>query len=224
MIDANKLLGQVLGSGAAGGIAGGAAAGALTGMLTGKKGKKLGKTALKVGGLALVGGLAWQAWSRYRGQQAAPAATADGVPLPPAEEGRQFLPPEEDQSGREALGALLIRAMIAAAQADGRIDAEESRRIFEAVEQAGLSGEERQFLMQELGRPVDMGALALQARMVEQAAEVYAASLMVIDGDTPEEQAHLDALAGQLGLDPALRAELHRSVEGAAGEPAPSPA
>lgn len=213
MIDANKLLSQLLGSGAAGGIAGGAAAGALTGMLTGKKGRKLAGSALKLGGLALVGGLAYQAYSRYRGGSAPPAGEGGGAAAAPEAQPPEFLPPAEDAAAQEALGTLLIQAMIAAAKADGRIDADESRQILEAMDQAGLDPEERRFLMAELNRPVDLGALALQARMVAQATEVYAASLLVIDGDSPQEQAHLDALAGHLGLDPALRAELHRSVE-----------
>ena len=59
MFDARKLLDQLVGSGAAGGFAGGLAGGALGSMLAGKKGKKLAGNALKVGGLALVGGLAY---------------------------------------------------------------------------------------------------------------------------------------------------------------------
>lgn len=58
MIDAKRLLDQLMGSGAAGGFVGGLAGGALAGLLSGKKGKKIAGSALKMGGLALVGGLA----------------------------------------------------------------------------------------------------------------------------------------------------------------------
>jgi len=57
-VDAKKLLDQFIGSGAAGGLAGGLAGGALASAFMGKKGRKLTKSAAKLGGLALVGGLA----------------------------------------------------------------------------------------------------------------------------------------------------------------------
>ena len=65
MIDAKRLLDQLVGSGVAGGLAGGLAGGALANVLSGKKGRKLAGSALKVGGLAMVGGLAYKAWQNW---------------------------------------------------------------------------------------------------------------------------------------------------------------
>ena len=56
------LLNRFLNSGAAGGLLGGALSGGLLTLLTGKRGKKLAKSALKVGGLAAVGGPAYMAY------------------------------------------------------------------------------------------------------------------------------------------------------------------
>jgi uncharacterized membrane protein YebE (DUF533 family) len=65
MADMNKLLGQLLGSGATGGFAGGLAGGLTSSMLTSKSGRKIGTKALKMGGIAAVGALAYAAYQRY---------------------------------------------------------------------------------------------------------------------------------------------------------------
>ena len=61
MVDVNKLLGQFMGSGFAGGMAGGLA----SSLLTSKSGQKMGKNALKMGGVAAVGALAYTAYQRF---------------------------------------------------------------------------------------------------------------------------------------------------------------
>jgi hypothetical protein len=119
MIDAKRLLDELVGSGVAGGLAGGLAGGSLTGLLSGKKGKKARKlagSAAKLGGVALVGGLAYKAWQSYQQgrQPEAPAA------IEPPPSGSAFLPAAGDVQGDMSLGLLLARAMIAAAKADGR--------------------------------------------------------------------------------------------------------
>jgi uncharacterized membrane protein YebE (DUF533 family) len=84
MIDAKRLLDQLVGSGVAGGLAGGIAGGALANVLSGKKGRKLAGSALKVGGLALVGGLAYKAWQNHQqGGGRATAQPTDSMALPP---------------------------------------------------------------------------------------------------------------------------------------------
>jgi uncharacterized membrane protein YebE (DUF533 family) len=67
-------------------------------------------------------------------------------------------------------------------------------------------------LLQELSRPVDMDSLVRAAKTPEMASEVYAASLMAIDVSNQAESAYLQMLASRLGLDPALVAELQRTV------------
>lgn len=187
------------------------AAGLAAGMLLsgGKPGKLLGN-AVKVGAMAAVGGLAYKAWQNYQQGQpgAAPAPAEDAfIPAP-------------DSAGHEELGKTLVRAMIAAAKADGRIDATEKEAIFDRLKSMSLSAEEKAWVFDELSTPLDINAVVARADTPAHAAEIYAASLVAISADTPAEQAYLEALASKLKLDPALVAEIHRT----AGEKAPVPA
>jgi uncharacterized membrane protein YebE (DUF533 family) len=188
------------------------AAGLAAGMLLsgGKPGKLLGNAA-KVGALAAIGGLAYKAWQNHQQNQAnsAPAPREDA-----------FIPAPADATGQEELGKSLVRAMIAAAKADGRIDAEEKEAIFEKLKAMPLSAEEKAWVFDELSTPLDINTVVARADTPEHGAEIYAASLVAISADTAAEQAYLEALAAKLKLDPALVAEIHRQ----AGEKAPAPA
>ena len=80
MVDVNRLLGSLLSSGAAGGFAGGLAGGLASNMISGKSVKKLGSSALKLGGVAAVGALAYTAYRRYNNNQgAAPAEDGESI-------------------------------------------------------------------------------------------------------------------------------------------------
>lgn len=190
------------------------AAGLAAGMLLsgGKPGKLLGN-AVKVGAMAAVGGLAYKAWQNYQQGQS-------GNATPQAEEA--FIP-APDTAGHEELGKTLVRAMIAAAKADGRIDTEEKEAIFERLKTMNLSAEEKAWVFDELSSPLDINAVVARADTPEHAAEIYAASLVAISADTPAEQAYLEALAAKLKLDPALVAEIHKTAGEKAPEKAPVP-
>ncbi|MGD1969928.1 MAG: tellurite resistance TerB family protein [Desulfobacterales bacterium] len=216
MTDMNKLLGQLLGSGAAGGFAGGLAGGLASNLLTSKSGRKMGKKALKMGGIAAVGALAYAAYQRYSTGK----GTTDGAlsqpaeaELVPAPEGSAFMPAKNNPAGQEALGLTLVRAMIAAARADGRLDAQESRTIYQRIESLGLDPEDQALLVAEMGHPVDMDAIVNSATSPEVAAEIYVASLLAIDVDTADEKSYLAMLAARLKLPPKLVTELNRQVE-----------
>jgi len=216
MADMNKLLGQLLGSGAAGGFAGGLAGGLTSSMLTSKSGRKMGKKALKMGGIAAVGALAYAAYQRYStGKGTAPDALPETgkAALSPVPEGTAFLPPQNDSAAQEALGLILVRAMIAASRADGRLDAQESQAIFQRIESLGLDPEDQALLVAEMGRPVDMDTIVNSADSPEVAAEIYLASLLAIDVDTAAEKSYLAMLAARLNLPPELVTELNRQVE-----------
>ena len=73
MVDMNKLLGQFLGN-IASGLAGGMAGGLASSLLTSKSGRILGKNALKLGGVAAVGTLAFTAYQPYNSNQVATSA------------------------------------------------------------------------------------------------------------------------------------------------------
>ncbi len=214
MVDMNKLLGQVLGSGAASGLAGGLAGGLASGLLTGKKGRKMGVKALKMGGVAAIGALAYTAFQRYNNSQGSPAAMpANAAHLTPAPAGTAFMPERSDYAANEALGLTLVRAMIAVSRADGRLDAQESQAIFQKIESLGLDSESQSLLVEEMGHPVDVDAIVNSATSPEIAAEIYIASLLAVDFDTAEEKAYLAMLAARMGLPSALVAELESQVE-----------
>ncbi|WP_426416636.1 tellurite resistance TerB family protein [Aestuariirhabdus sp. LZHN29] len=216
MTDMNKLLGQLLGSGAAGGFAGGLAGGLASSVLTSKSGRKLGKSALKLGGVAAVGALAYTAYKRYSDPQQGPSATPPAnapAEVTPAPAGSAFMPASDNHAANEALGLILVRAMIAAARSDGRLDAQESQAIFQRIEALGLGAEEQNILVREMGHPVDVDAIVNSATCPEVAAEIYVASLLAIEVDSAAERAYLSMLAARLQLPPGLVAELEAQVE-----------
>ena len=75
---------------------------------------------------------------------------------------------------------LLIRAMIAAANADGQIDKEERHRITQKLEEGGIDSDDRAFVERELRAPQSLDTLVQQVHGQEEAAHVYAASLLAI--------------------------------------------
>jgi len=216
MTDMNKILGKLLNSGAASGFAGGLAGGLASSVLTGKKGKKMAKKALKVGGIATVGALAYTAYQRYssknettQAQTALPPAATELTPAPP---GTPFMPEIDDNAATETLGLTLVRAMIAAARSDGRLDAEESQSIFQKIESLGLDSESQALLVEEMGHPVDMDAIVNSADCPEVAAEIYIASLLAVEVDTAAETGYMAMLAARLRLPGELVVELENQV------------
>ena len=77
------------------------------------------------------------------------------------------------------------------------------------------------FIDEEISRPLDIDAVAKGAGCPEQAAEIYAASLLVVDPEGPAEKGYLAMLAARLRLEPELVAHLHANVDGLA-ESAPA--
>ncbi len=214
-----------------GSFAKGAAAGGILGLLLGgKKPKKLAKTALTYGGAAVVGGLAYRAWQNWQTQKAGGGGSAPAqAPSPaPAPQPRQpiamgspdpVLPPPGDtaflpdnEADQQDLSRALVRAMIAAAKADGHVTPDEQSRIFENLSALSLERDDQAFVLEELGKPLDIEAVAAEAKTPEQAAEIYAASLLAIDPSGPAERGYLGLLAARLKLDPALVEHLHASI------------
>ncbi len=235
MFDAKRLLDQFLGGNPAdgagqpgagagvGGIVGraqtfardnpllaGGLAGGLAGVVLGRGG--LG-TLVKVGGMAAIGGLAYNAyrnWQHSQGAAGAPPVPGDSVLLPPPADSP--FAPANAPSGESKLAETLIVAMIAAAKADGRIAAEERGRIYERLEEGGLDAEEVAFLNREFQEPVSLERIAAGVHSKEEALEVYAASLIAIRADTPAEQEYLAALAARLGIEPGLAEAVEKTV------------
>jgi uncharacterized membrane protein YebE (DUF533 family) len=124
------------------------------------------------------------------------------------------LPPERLEAAlAPETSHLMIRAMISAAKADGQIDQDEMSRIFGKIGEDGTTPQERQAVMDELARPLDLeGLLASVPDHSLIAAEVYVASILAIKIDSEAERAYLRRLAHGLRLDETIVAELHTSV------------
>lgn len=206
-----------------GGLATGAVAGGLVGLLIGgKKPKKIAKSALKLGGAALVGGLAYKAWKDYQAGQT-PGATPPSNPPAGAGGGSAAPLPIEDASGtgfmptapdeQEKLSQSLISAMIGAAKADGHVTPDERERIGQALSKLTIEGDQRAFIEEELAKPLDVGAIAAMASSEEHKVEIYAASLIAVDPEGPAEKGYLAMLAARLGLDPRLVEHLHANAD-----------
>jgi uncharacterized membrane protein YebE (DUF533 family) len=122
-------------------------------------------------------------------------------------------PPEPTgPEAEEAEALLMIRAMIAAAKADGRVDAAERAAIAAQLDAAGLSAEERDFVLADFDRPLTPEALARDARDPMLRARLYAAAFAGAGEVTPPERAWLDALAQALKLDKAAAAAIEERL------------
>ena len=98
----------------------------------------------------------------------------------------------------EEVAALMLRAMIQAAKADGGIDESEKAKILETLGD-DADAQDMAFVQAQLAAPVDAAALAADTPE-PQRMQVYAASLMTIRVDTEAEAQYLDALAKAMHL------------------------
>lgn len=231
MIDPKKLLDEFLGSQRSGGGAatrGGVgrvtqlakdnplATGAIVAALLGsKKGRKLTGSALKLGGMAAIAGLAYKAYQDYQsGQKPGESGVAQEVLPPPADTAFDTATAPQ---GEDEFAFALLRAMIAAARADGHIDAAERSKIADRLKETAIGTEAEAFLVRELERPVDIDALVAAASTDAQKIELYTASRLVIEPETRAERGYLDMLAGRLNLPDALVDHIEATVTETAG-------
>ena len=114
--------------------------------------------------------------------------------------------PEPDLGDAKAL--LLIRAMIAAANADGRISPDEQRRILDSLDAAQAEPEDRRIVEAELRAPRPMDDIVREVRDPETAEQVYLASELAVRGGNDVDRQYLAYLASRLGLTDARRREL----------------
>lgn len=245
MLDPKRLLEDFLGGGAgqgsrqgpgqgygkAGTFAAGAATGGLVGLLLGsKKAKKIGGSLLGYGGAAVLGGLAYKAWENYQAKSR--GGTAAGIPYPtsvPSAGAPAALPLPADSPFDPGIGTsadgkpfalALVRAMIAAAKADGHMDANEQSQLFARIEELQLDADAKAFVFDELGRPTNLDAIAALPRSQEQAAEIWLASRLAIDPDDVREKAYMSALAAKLRLPPELLNQLEQQASAVSAETA----
>lgn len=214
MFDAKKLLDQFLGGAkdpGTGGMSGdfmkgAGVAGLATVLLSSKTGRKLAGSAVKYGGAAVLGGLAYSAFKNWQAGKAA-EGQADPQPMkdvtPTPETAKALQAPATEQAS-----IAILRAMIAAAKSDGHIDAAEQKTIFDKLDALNLDTESKAFVIDELRKPLDIAAVIAAATSPELAIEIYTASVLAIDPDDPKELAYLAELASGLKLDPGLKAAI----------------
>ncbi|WP_395456484.1 tellurite resistance TerB family protein [Azospirillum melinis] len=118
--------------------------------------------------------------------------------------------PEPDLGDAKAL--LLIRAMIAAANADGHISPDEQRRILDSLDAAQAEPEDRRIVEAELRSPRPLDQIVRDVRDPETAEQVYLASELAVRGGSEVDRQYLAYLASRLGLTDARRRELDSMV------------
>ncbi|PTD95708.1 tellurite resistance TerB family protein [Pseudothauera lacus] len=193
-------LGGLLGAALGGGRGSGGAADLIGAMLGGARAPASGGQSGS-GGMAVLAALAMAAFKNWTAQGGALAGFAGGEPEARAAIAELTAPDTE---------RLVLRAMLCAAKADGVVDEEEIERIVGKISGDGVSAEERQYLVDELHRPLDLPGLIRDVPNAAVAAQVYGASLLAIDLDTAAERDYMRRLAAGLRLDADAVARLHQ--------------
>ncbi len=171
--------------------AGAAAAGVLALLLGTGAGRRLTGTAVKVGSLAALSGLAYKMYEQWQATQAGTAGTAQ------AAESAQLNAPVAPKASME----VLLKAMIAAAKADGHVDATELDKIRSQLKEIDPEGKANDLIMQELVKPLDAkGIAALANGDMAVATEIYLISAAIIDQSSDAEKAYLNDLRVALQL------------------------
>lgn len=184
------------------GKGGAALAGGALGLLLGSKsGRKMGGKALKYGGIAVIGTLAYKAYQNYQSQQ----KNSGTNPVQPIGE----LPPKQEEAHCKAI----LVAVIAASKADGHIDAREREMIDGEIRKITNDQQLQQWFDLELAKPLDPAEVAKNSENQAMAAEMYLASVMIVDEQNFMEKAYLGELARQLKIPSDLQAELDRQAK-----------
>ncbi|MCG7585760.1 tellurite resistance TerB family protein [Photobacterium sp. OFAV2-7] len=177
----------------------GAAAGGLMGAVLGnKKSRKLatkyGKKAAMLGGTAVVGTLAYQAYKKWQ--------QGENVEWKPASNNEEGRPSESLSYNHTSIvdPLILIKAMVFAAKADGHIDSNEKQAIAQWLQQQNIDQDVEGLINRWINEPLDPQVIASEVSNLEQASEVYLVSLLAIDVDHFLEKAYLDQLASALSL------------------------
>ena len=173
----------------------GAAAGGLLALLVGtKSGRKILSPAIKLGSLAALGTVGYKVYQKYLEDQ--------GL----ASEGSSI----EQLKGepRNARALTIVRAMIAAAVADGTIDGEERDAINAQIKASGLEADAAKILTEEMLKPLKVEEIAAESDSPEAAVEIYLASMAIVDTDNDKERQFLDQLAEAMDIAPGLKASI----------------
>ncbi len=209
MIDVNNVLRNLTSSSAAKGFLGGVAGGATTNLLTSKKGRKGAAKLLKYGGVAAVGAIAWKAYKQYatntqqtNQQSSSQSDLTKKLTQTPSWQGLQASNFRNLEGGDQAeqQAQFVLKTMVAAAMADGHVDATEYQKILSKADQIGLSLEEKNMLLSEMSSPMKLEQVIEQCDCPQLALEVYTASHFAIDSELDNGRAYLNLLARGLQI------------------------
>jgi uncharacterized membrane protein YebE (DUF533 family) len=190
----------------------GAAAGGLGAIVLGTHaGRALAGKAIKIGSLALIGGLAYKALQNYQAGRPL-IAGPDATHLTEAPRGTGY----ETAAVTHDSALLYIRAMISAAAADGRIDPKEQEKIFGSLKQAGMEAAAEEFLAKELNNPATVAQLIAGVKTEQEALQVFTAARVAVDVDSQENNDFLVALGTGLGMDEKLMQHIDAAARSAA--------
>jgi uncharacterized membrane protein YebE (DUF533 family) len=224
MADLQRLLGGMLASGMGGRSRRGPAFAASPFLGSGSSGFGSFRKTAGLGALAYLGYKAYQEYKKNNpaatGTASAGAGTASRDSGPSLGErlgsllgmGTESAPEPEPATLDDAHAMLLIRAMIAAANADGEITPDERQRITSTLDQAGAGAEERSVLERELQAPRSVDQIVREVHDQETAEQVYLASRIAMNPDTASEQAYLKFLASRLEIPPDRLSELNAAA------------
>ncbi len=211
----NNLLDGFLNSGASTGLASGLVGGLAGSLLTTKTGRKIGKNALKLGGAAAVGAIAYGAYKKYTAKQ-----TDNGTQKTSMESAAEFqnndanfFPAEDDAEAIHEFELILVKAMIAASRADGQIEVAETQNIFKQIRSFKLDEETEFKLMSQIHQPTNIDELIESVNTIELASEIYTVSLLVIEEANESEREYLAMLADRLKLPNELVIAIENEVD-----------
>lgn len=207
---------------ALGGFGGGALAGGALGLLLGnKKFRKMGGKVARYGGAAALGALALKTYQDWQSNKSVASSPSVSAPVPASVVATaQTATPAALGWGASQLedhSRMILAAMVGAAKADGHIGPDERQLLESELVRLGATPADRSWLESEIHKPADPGYVAALATTPEAAAEVYLASVLVIDEDSFMERAYLDELARRLRLDSGLKEQLEHRVHALAG-------
>ena len=168
----------------------------LLGLLGTNGGRKLTGTMLKLGGLAALGTAAYKGYQNWQ-QTGDVMGSSDGSVH------------QLENQASEARGLLIIEALVAAANADGKIDSQEQQAIKHQILEMHLPGEMAMMLENIIDSPLSAGELAQKVNGLTEASEVYMATRLLIGDDASlTETLYKNSLVSALGLSPELVSSL----------------
>lgn len=179
------------------------AAGAMAVLLGTSAGRKLTGASLKLGSLAAIGGIAYKAFQDWQNKQGQPEL-ATGKPV------SELAGADLDKRSRT-----LLKAMIAAAKADGHIDDKERELLTQQLAKLNPDSDAAKLINEELDKPLNLQDIVASADSPATAAEIYVLSRLILNVDNDDERKYLNQLAEALGLAPDLVAQLDKQTNSA---------